>query len=80
MLFFLFFIFLFLQSYYTTPLFFVQEIDGLRIITSEKSEFLQAVPKPLRDVFEIAAKDPSSTLYESSIEFFDVKQIKIFEF
>jgi hypothetical protein len=65
------------SSYYTAPLFFVQEIDGLRIITSDKNEFLQVVPKPLRDVFEIAAKDPSSTLYEASVEFYDVKFIHL---
>ncbi len=50
-----------------------QEMDGLRIITSEKNEFLQVVPKELRDVFEIAASDSSSTLYEASIAFYDVK-------
>ena len=47
-------------------------MDGLRIITSDKNEFLQVVPKELRDVFEIAASDSSSTLYEASIAFYDV--------
>ncbi len=52
-------------------IYFVQEIDGVRIITSDKNELLQVVPKPLRDIFEIAAIDSSSTLYESSISFYD---------
>lgn len=33
---------------YSQPLFLVPEIDGLRIISSEKNEFLQVVPKPLK--------------------------------
>jgi len=66
-------IFIIITSYYTAPLYLAQEMDGLRIITSDKNEFLQVVPKELRDVFEIAASDPSSTLYEASIAFYDVK-------
>jgi hypothetical protein len=58
----------------------VQELDGLRIITSDKNEFLQVVPKPLRDVFEIAASDPSSTLYESSIAFYENRNQKAEEY
>lgn len=50
----------------------MQELDGVRIITSDKNELLQIVPQPLREVFEIAAFDVSSTLYESSIAFYDV--------
>lgn len=58
----------------------MQELDGLRIITSDKNEFLQVVPKPLRDVFEIAASDPSSTLYESSIAFYENRNQKAEEY
>ena len=68
------------EIYYSTPIYFVQEVDGLRIITSDKNEILQAVPKPLRDVFEIAALDCSSTLYESSIAFYDNRNQKAEEY
>jgi vacuolar protein sorting-associated protein 16 len=57
---------------YSPPMYLVQEIDGLRIITLEKNEFLQVVPKSLKDVFGIAAFEASSTLYEASIAFYDV--------
>jgi hypothetical protein len=58
----------------------VEELDGLRIITSDKNEFLQVVPKPLRDVFEIAAFDSSSTLYEASIAFYETRNQKAEEY
>ena len=65
---------------YSAPLFLVQEVDGLRILSSEKNEFLQVVPKPLKDVFGIAAFDSSSTLYEASIAFYEVQTSFIYHF
>lgn len=65
-------LYIIVYRYYTGPLYLVQELDGVRIITSDKNELLQIVPQPLREVFEIAAFDVSSTLYESSIAFYDV--------
>ncbi len=56
---------------YSTPLFFGQEMDGLRILTADKNEFLQVVPRSLKDVFGIAAFESSSTLYEASIAFYE---------
>ncbi len=56
---------------YSMPLFLVQEIDGLRVLTVDKNELLQVVPKSLRDVFGIAAFESSSTLYEASIAFYE---------
>jgi len=53
-------------------------LDGLRIISSDKNEFLQLVPKALKDVFAIAAFESSSTLYEASIAFYEVFLFNIF--
>ena len=59
------------NSYASAPLYLVQEIDGVRIITSDKSELLQVVPKPLRDVFELGASNPASILYDASLAFYE---------
>ena len=53
-------------------------MDGLRIISSDKNEFLQFVPKALKDVFAIAAFESSSTLYEASIAFYEVFLFNVF--
>jgi hypothetical protein len=68
------------SRFFSAPIYFVQEIDGLRIITADKNEFLQVVPKSLRDIFEIAAINSSSILYESSIAFYDSRNQKAEEY
>lgn len=55
-------------------------MDGVRVLTSNSNEFIQVVPKPLRDIFEIAAFDPSSALYEASIAFYENKNQKAEEY
>ena len=54
------------------PLYFVQELDGLRIINGDKNEFLQIVPKALKNVFDIATIEPSAFLYEAANAFYEV--------
>jgi hypothetical protein len=68
------------EMYYSEPIYLVQELDGLRIITSDKNEFLSEVPKPLSDVFQIAVLDSSSILYESSIAFYESRNQKAEEY
>ena len=58
----------------------VQELDGVRIITSDKNEFLQVVPQPLSDVFQLGILDSSSILYESSIAFYESRNQKAEEY
>jgi len=58
----------------------VQELDGVRIITSDKNEFLQVVPQPLSDVFQLGKLDSSSILYESSIAFYESRNQKAEEY
>ena len=62
------------------PIHFCQEIDGLRVISAEKNEFIQLLPKPLKDVFSIAAIESSSTLYEASIAFYEERNQRAEEY
>lgn len=49
-------------------------------MTSTSNMLFQVVPKPLRDIFEIASFDPSSALFEASIAFYEDKNQKAEEY
>jgi hypothetical protein len=44
----------------------------LRIITPQKHDFLQLVPKSVKEIFGVDATGPSTILYEASISFYKV--------
>lgn len=62
-----------LLNYEYPPFHFVQECDGLRIITPQKHDFLQLVPKSVKEIFGVDATGPSTILYEASISFYKDK-------
>ncbi|KAJ3186648.1 hypothetical protein HDU85_007468 [Gaertneriomyces sp. JEL0708] len=43
----------------------VSEIDGLRIISSDKCEFLHRVPSAIEDIFRIGSTAPGAILYDA---------------
>ncbi|TPX34404.1 hypothetical protein SmJEL517_g02979 [Synchytrium microbalum] len=47
----------------------VTEIDGVRIITSDKCEFLQRVPTTTEDVFKIGSTKPGAVLFDAMEHF-----------
>ncbi|XP_046845974.1 vacuolar protein sorting-associated protein 16 homolog [Xenia sp. Carnegie-2017] len=47
----------------------VPEIDGIRIISNEKHEFLQKVPSVVENVFKIGSFESGAMLYEAMKEF-----------
>ncbi|KAG4306374.1 hypothetical protein PORY_000362 [Pneumocystis oryctolagi] len=57
------------------PALVISEIDGARIITSDKCEFLQKVPDILKNVYK-AEKDSYGYILLKSIEYFDQKSSK----
>lgn len=62
-----------LKSFYDYPPFhFVQEIDGVRILSPSKHELLQKVPETLEEIFRIGANGPAAMLYEASMSFYKV--------
>ncbi len=54
---------------YEGPIFMVTEIDGVRIITNDGCEFLQRVPNPTFDIFQIGSMTPSAVLFDAYTEF-----------
>ena len=54
----------------------VPEMDGVRIITNTKCEFLQRVPQDLVDVFQAGSTDPSAMLFDAYQELYDRKSAK----
>jgi len=50
---------------YDEPLHLVPEVDGIRIISNEKCEFLQRVPDVLVNIFNIGSTSPSALLYDA---------------
>ncbi|XP_028391423.1 vacuolar protein sorting-associated protein 16 homolog [Dendronephthya gigantea] len=47
----------------------VPEIDGIRIVSNEKHEFLQKVPSVVENVFKIGSVESGAMLYEAMKEF-----------
>eukprot|EP01028_Stygiella_incarcerata_P006175 TRINITY_DN251_c1_g2_i1.p1 TRINITY_DN251_c1_g2~~TRINITY_DN251_c1_g2_i1.p1 ORF type:complete len:899 (+),score=217.35 TRINITY_DN251_c1_g2_i1:92-2788(+) len=54
---------------YDTDAHLVTEIDGLRVITPEKCEFLDRVPDVLVDIFQIGSMAPAARLYDAYQEY-----------
>eukprot|EP00002_Diphylleia_rotans_P004919 TRINITY_DN1382_c0_g2_i1.p1 TRINITY_DN1382_c0_g2~~TRINITY_DN1382_c0_g2_i1.p1 ORF type:complete len:828 (-),score=186.60 TRINITY_DN1382_c0_g2_i1:1462-3921(-) len=50
---------------YEQPLVLVPEVDGVRIVSAEKTEFLQRVPNVTEDIFKIGSTSPSAMLYDA---------------
>lgn len=59
----LFFLFCFKQRY-TSRLHLMPEVDGLRIISEDKHELLQAVPESVEKIFQLGfSRHPGAMLY-----------------
>ncbi|KAG0268380.1 hypothetical protein DFQ27_006874 [Actinomortierella ambigua] len=50
---------------YDDAIYLIPEIDGVRIISSEKCEFLQKVPSVTEDIFKIGSTAPAAMLYDA---------------
>lgn len=50
---------------YSTPILLRQEMDGLRIISKEKHEFLQAVPPVVQRIFIYGSMAPGTMLFDA---------------
>jgi hypothetical protein len=48
---------------------FVLECDGVRIISKDRCEFLQQVPKATQNIFEIGSISPAAMLYDATEAF-----------
>ncbi|KAI8601749.1 Vps16, N-terminal region-domain-containing protein [Dissophora ornata] len=57
---------------YEDAVFLIPEIDGIRIISSEKCEFLQKVPDVTESIFKIGSTVPAAMLYDA-LESFEKK-------
>lgn len=55
--------------HYEGPVYLVQEIDGIRIISSNTHELLQKVPHVVQKIFRINSTEPGSFLLEASKQF-----------
>ncbi|PRP78635.1 hypothetical protein PROFUN_13509 [Planoprotostelium fungivorum] len=56
-------------SQYEQPLFLSSECDGIRIITPDRSEFIQKVPDSNESIFSIGSTSPPAMLYDASYLF-----------
>ncbi|KAK6333400.1 hypothetical protein TWF718_011212 [Orbilia javanica] len=54
-----------LRWYYDSKVNLVPEMDGIRMITTEKCEFLQRVPDVTRSIFEFGSSSPPAGLLEA---------------
>jgi len=54
---------------FDSPLYLIPEIDGVRIITNEKCEFLQKVPESTESIFKIGSTDPGAILFDAYEQF-----------
>ncbi|KAG0200791.1 hypothetical protein BGX28_006226 [Mortierella sp. GBA30] len=50
---------------YDEAIFLIPEIDGVRVISSEKCEFLQKVPDVTETIFKIGSTAPAAMLYDA---------------
>ncbi|KAF9899141.1 hypothetical protein BX616_003227 [Lobosporangium transversale] len=60
---------------YDDAIFLIPEIDGVRIISSEKCEFLQKVPDVTESIFNIGSTAPAAMLYDA-LDHFEKKSPK----
>ncbi|KAG0040394.1 hypothetical protein BGZ82_003119 [Podila clonocystis] len=60
---------------YDEAIFMIPEVDGVRIISSEKCEFLQKVPAVTEDIFKIGSTAPGAMLYDA-LDHFEKKSPK----
>lgn len=54
-----------LKYYYDSRVHLIPDIDGVRLLTSEKCELLQKVPDVTEDIFKIGATSPASILLDA---------------
>ncbi|KAJ6245541.1 vacuolar protein sorting vps16 [Anaeramoeba flamelloides] len=62
----------YLQYYYYEPIHLVTEIDGTRIISNTKCEFLRKVPEVIVPIFQLGVSSPAAFLYDASEAFLNV--------
>lgn len=60
---------------YDDAIYLIPEIDGVRVITADKCEFLQKVPNVTEDIFAIGSTSPSAMLFDA-LDHFDRKSPK----
>ncbi|KAF9355900.1 hypothetical protein BGX26_005975, partial [Mortierella sp. AD094] len=60
---------------YDDAIFLIPEIDGIRVISSEKCEFLQKVPDVTENIFKIGSTAPAAMLYDA-LDHFEKKSPK----
>ncbi|CAG8793312.1 16862_t:CDS:2, partial [Cetraspora pellucida] len=60
---------------YDDAVFLIPEIDGVRIISSDKCEFLQKVPNVTEETFKIGSTAPAAMLFDA-LEHFDKRSPK----
>eukprot|EP00727_Mastigamoeba_balamuthi_P008613 m51a1_g4374 hypothetical protein (835) ;mRNA; r:320047-323273 len=65
----------FIKYAYDVPPYMFSEVDGLRIVTNETSEFLECVPGPTEQIFNIGSIAPGAMLF-SALEDFESKSPK----
>ncbi|KAN0061331.1 Vacuolar protein sorting-associated protein 16 [Thecaphora frezii] len=54
---------------YSGPVHLIGEVDGLRVISSDRHEFLQKVPEVSSQVFRPGSSDPAALLYDAAEQF-----------
>ncbi|KAJ6237515.1 vacuolar protein sorting vps16 [Anaeramoeba flamelloides] len=59
----------YLQYYYYEPIHLITEVDGTRIITNTKCEFLRKVPEVIVPIFQLGVSSPAAYLYDASEAF-----------
>ncbi|KAG2182766.1 hypothetical protein INT44_005746 [Umbelopsis vinacea] len=60
---------------YDDAIYLIPEIDGVRVITADKCEFLQKVPSPTEEIFAIGSTSASAMLYDA-LDHFERKSPK----
>lgn len=58
-----------LRYYYSSPVHLISEIDGVRIIGSQKMELIQKVAESTSTVFRPGSSEPAALLYDASENF-----------
>ncbi|CAG8511137.1 12226_t:CDS:10 [Acaulospora morrowiae] len=60
---------------YDYSIYLIPEVDGVRVISSDKCEFLQKVPNVTEEIFKIGSTTPAAMLFDA-LEHFDNKNPK----
>ncbi|KAF9437396.1 hypothetical protein BGZ76_000869 [Entomortierella beljakovae] len=63
------------KYHYDDAIYLIPEIDGIRVISSEKCEFLQIVPEETESIFKIGSTAPAAMLYDA-LDHFEKKSPK----